>query len=82
MTRQDVQHDTGGMDVVRQRFGAGGLYRIDAIRQHGTQNLDHLPVAARLALQLAPHTPGRDRQFPVLEGRAVAQGAGLAGQNG
>lgn len=60
MAREDVQHNTGRMDVVRQRLGAGGLYRIDAIRQHSAQDLDHLPVAAELAFQLAPYTPQGD----------------------
>ena len=55
MTGQNVQHDAGGMDVVRQRLGAGGLHRIDAIRQHGSEDIDHLPVAAKLAFQLALH---------------------------
>lgn len=33
--RQDVQNDAGGMDVVRQGFGAGGFDGAQAISEHG-----------------------------------------------
>ena len=82
MAGQDVQHHTGGMDVVRQRLGAGGLDGLDPVRQHGGQDLDRLPVAAGLTLQLALHASDRDRQIPFLEWRAVAQSTGFAGQYG
>ena len=82
MPGQDVQHDTGGMDVVRQSLGTGGFHGIDPIRQHGAQDVDHLPVAAGLAFQLAPYPADRHRQVPFLEGRPVAQCTGFAGQNG
>jgi hypothetical protein len=72
VARQDVQHDTGRMDVVGQRFGAGGFHRVDAIRQHGGKDIDHLPIAAGLAFQLAPHAPDRDRQVPFLEGVLIS----------
>ena len=65
------------MDVVGQGLGAGGLDRVQAIGEHGTQNLDHLPVAAGLAFQLALNAADRDRQVPRLERRAVAQSAGF-----
>lgn len=70
------------MDIVRQSLGTGGFHRLDPIRQHGAQDLDHLPVTAGLTFQLAPHTADRDWQLPFLEGGAVAQGTGLAGQDG
>ena len=79
MAGQDVQDHTGRMDVVRQGLGTGSVHRIDPIRQNSTQNLDHLPVAAGLALQLASHTSDRNRQFPILERRTVAQSTGFAG---
>lgn len=79
MPGQDVQHDTRGMDVVRQSLGAGGINSIQTIGQHGGEDIDHLPVAARLAFQFAPHATDRERQVPFLEGRAVAKGAGFAG---
>ncbi len=69
------------MDVVRQSLGASCLDRIDPIAQHRAQDVDHLPVTARLAFQLAPYAADRERQFPLLEGCPVAQGAGFAGQN-
>ena len=70
------------MDVVGQRLGAGGFYRIDAIRQHRAQDLDHLAIADGLALQLTLHTPQGGGQVPLLERRPIAQSAGLADQNG
>jgi len=69
---QDIQDHTGRMDVVGQCFCASGLDRTNPIAQHSAQNLDHLPVAAGLAFQLALHTADRDRQFPFPERRAVA----------
>ena len=70
------------MDIVRQGFGAGRLDRINPVGQHGAQDVDHLPVTARLAFQLAPHAADWHRQLPFPEGRPVAKGAGFAGQNG
>ena len=49
MAGQDIQHHAGGMDVVRQRLGAGGVDGVQAIGEHGAQDLDHLPIAAGLA---------------------------------
>ena len=57
MTRQDVQNDASGMDVVRQRFRAGSFDGVDAIAEHGTEDIDHLPVAAGLSFQLALNAP-------------------------
>ncbi|SFN49394.1 hypothetical protein SAMN04487859_103210 [Roseovarius lutimaris] len=51
-------------------------------RQHGTQDIDHLPVAARLAFRFAPDTADRHRQIPFLERRPVALGTGFARQDG
>ena len=45
------------------------------------EDIDHLPIAVIDAGELAPHTLHGGRQHPVLEGGAVAQGAGLAGQH-
>ncbi len=78
---QDVQDDARRMDVVGQRLGTGGFDGIDPIRQHRAQDLDHLPIAAGLALQLALHTPDGDRQVPLLERRPVAQSTRFAGEN-
>ena len=85
MARQDVQDDTGGMDVVRQSFGAGRFHSFQPIGEDRTKDLDHLSITcrspARLAFQLALHTLQRGRQFPFLERRAIAQRSGLARQN-
>src|SRR5580704_16031407 len=42
---------------------------------------DHLPIAILGAGELAPHALHRRRQHPILEGSAVAQGTGLAGEH-
>lgn len=81
MPGQDVQNDTGRMDIMRQRLGTSGFYRINPIGQHGAQDVDHLPITAGLTFQLALHSADRDRQVPFLEGCAVAQCPGFAGQN-
>jgi hypothetical protein len=80
-TRQDVQNDTGGMDVVGQSLGAGGFDGVQAIGEHGPEDLDHLPVAAALSFELALHTAQGRWQIPVLERGPVAQCAGLARQD-
>lgn len=61
MSRQNVQHDTSGMDVVRQRFRTGHFDGLNPIRQHGAQDIDHLPVTARLAFQFVSHAADRER---------------------
>ena len=81
MPGQDVQNDTGRMDIMRQRLGTSGFYRISPIGQYGAQDVDHLPITAGLRFQPALHAADRDRQVPFPEGRTVAQGTGLAGQN-
>ena len=81
MARQDVENDPGGMDAVRQGFGAGRLYSFQPVGEDRAEDLDHLSVAAWLALQLALYTLQRRRQFPFLERRAVAQGTWLAREN-
>ncbi|QIE56719.1 hypothetical protein G5B40_15530 [Pikeienuella piscinae] len=70
------------MDVVRQGLGAGGFDGVNAIGEHGPEDLDHLPITAGLTLQLALNAAERDRQVPFLKRRPVAKGAGLEGQNG
>ena len=72
MAGQDVQHHAGGMDIVRQRLGTGAIDGVQAVGEHGGKDLDHLPIAAGLTLQLALHAPQGDRQFPCLERCAVA----------
>ena len=62
------------MDVVRQSLGAGCLDRIQAIGQHGGEDIDHLPVAARLAFQLAPY----DETLSAIGPRTMIEGSGAA----
>jgi len=82
MTREDVQHDTGRMDVVGQGLGTGRIDGVQAIAEHGGEDFDHLPVTTGLPLQLALHAPDRNRQVPLLEWRAIAQSPRFAGRNG
>mgnify|MGYP001820915604 CR=1 FL=1 len=56
MACQDVQNHTRGIDVVRQRLRAGRFNGVDAVGEHGTEDLDHLTVATGLTFQLALHT--------------------------
>ena len=61
-----------------------GTCRLDGrqpIGEHRSEDIDHLPIAVVSADELASHTLHRSRQHPVLEGSAVAQGAGLAGEH-
>lgn len=69
------------MDVVGKCFGTGRLYGFQTIAEHGCQDIDHLPVAAGLAFQLAPDTTQCCWQLPALERCAIAQSARFAGQN-
>jgi hypothetical protein len=81
MARKDVENDTGGMDVVGQGFGTCGVDDLQPIGQDGPKDIDHLPIAARLAFQLALDPSDCRRQIPFLKRGAVAQGSGFAGQN-
>lgn len=56
MARQDVQDHAGGMDVVRQGLGAGGFDGVQAIGEHGTEDVDYLPITAGLPFELTLHT--------------------------
>ena len=69
------------MDAVGDRLGARGLDRWQAVGEHRGEDVDHLPIAVVGAGELAPHALHRRRQHPVLEGCAVAQGAGFAGEH-
>ena len=70
------------MNVVAEGFGTCGLDRIDPVSQHGAEDVDHLPVAAGLVFQFAPHASDRHRQLPLLERCPVAKGTRFASQNG
>ena len=78
MARQDVQYDTGGMDVVRQSLRACCFNGVQSIGQNGPEDIDHLAVAARLTFKLLSHTPNGKGQFPFFERSTVAQSAGFA----
>lgn len=61
MAGQDVQNDAGGMDVVRQGLRTGGVYGVEAIDEHGAEDLDHLPITTGLSFELALH-PAQGRR--------------------
>ena len=63
------------------RFGAGGLDRRQPVGEHRAEDVDHLPIAVVGAGELAPNALHRGRQHPVLERRAIAQGAGLTSEH-
>ena len=66
------------MHVMGQRFCTGGFNSLQAIGQDGPEDIDHLAVAAGLALELSAHAPYGNGQFPFFERCAVAQCAGFA----
>jgi hypothetical protein len=79
---QNVEDDTSGVDALGDRFGAGRLDWRQPVREHRGANVDHLlPIAVVDAGELAPHALHRCRLYPVLAGRAVAQGAGVSGEH-
>jgi hypothetical protein len=63
---EDVQNNGGGMDPIAERLGAGGLYGLEPVGQHGAEEIDHLAIAVRHAAELALDPPHRRRLFPVL----------------
>lgn len=48
MPGEDVEHDTGRMDVVRQRLCTSRFNGFQSIGQDGPEDIDHLAVAAGL----------------------------------
>jgi len=76
--RKDLR---GRADALGDRLGADGIDCGQSIGEHRREDADHLPIAVVDAGELAPHALHRGRQYPVLEGSTVAQGAGLAGED-
>ena len=62
MSSQNVQHYARRMNVVAEGFGTNSFHGVDPVGQDRAQDVDHLPVAARLAFQLALHPADRDRK--------------------
>jgi hypothetical protein len=60
---------------------ASGLDCRQSVGKHHGEDVDHLPIAVVGAGQLAPHALHGGWQHAVLEGRAITQGAGLAGEH-
>jgi hypothetical protein len=57
MTGQNVQNNTGGMNTVRKRLGTGSFHGLQPVSQNSCEDIDHLPIAIRLAFQLALYPP-------------------------
>ncbi len=81
MPGQDVQHDGRCRSPFHQRLRTGSFHRIQPIGGDHAQDLDHLAITVRHLPELALNTLYRGRQLPVLERRAVAQGAWFARKN-
>lgn len=79
--RQDIEDHIGGVNALREGFGACLLHRRHSFRQHSTEDLHHLAVAIRGALQLASDLFESSGKNPVLERCAVTQRPGFAKQN-
>src|SRR4051812_10046958 len=77
---QDVENDIGRMDAVSNCLGAGCLDGRQTVSQNRIEDVDHLPIAIVGTGELASYTFNCSRQYPVLEGSAIAQGAGFASQ--
>jgi hypothetical protein len=79
--RQDVQDDIRGVDILGDRFGAGGIHRGKAAGQHSGEDVHHLAIAVFHRSQSAPQLLQSTEQDPVPERGAVAQGARFASQD-
>lgn len=78
---QNVENDVGRMHALAQSLGASRFHRRKPIAEYGGQNRDHLPTAIIAAGELAPDLFDADGQYPILEGRAITQGARFARQH-
>src|SRR5262249_35026311 len=78
---QKVEEEVGRVEALRDRFGASCLDCWQPVGEHRGENVDHLPITVIDAGELVPHPFHRGRQNPILERRAVAQGAWLAGKH-
>eukprot|EP01035_Chromulina_nebulosa_P027695 gene27696-biopygen17727 len=65
LSRQDVDDDIGGMDALTQRLGAGALDRGKTVAQHGSEDVDHLPIAIIGFSQFAANPLDTCRQDPA-----------------
>lgn len=68
---ENVEDDIGGMDALGQGLSAGGFDGGQAVAEHGSKNLHHLPVAIVAAGQLTSYALKAGRQHPILERSAV-----------
>ncbi len=57
MPGEDVEYDTSGMHVVRQCFCTCRFDGLQAIGQNGSEDVDHLTVAAGQTFELFAHAP-------------------------
>ena len=78
MACQDVQNDTSRMHVMGQRLRACRVNGIQPVGQDGPDDIDHLAVAAAVALELSAHAPYSNGHLALFERCAVAKSAGFA----
>jgi hypothetical protein len=76
-----IENDIGGMDAVGDHLGTGRLDGGQTVGQNRVEDVDHLPIAIVGASELTPYTFNRRGQYPVFQGSAITQGAGLASQH-
>ena len=50
MAGQEVEHDACRMDVVGHGLGTGGINGLQTVGEHGSENIDHLPVTTGLTI--------------------------------
>lgn len=72
LTGENVEHNVAADRPAGQRFGAGGLDRLDPVSHHRGEDPHHLPIAIAMMTQAAADPLDCGRQHPVLERRSVA----------
>ena len=78
---KDVEYDVGAAGAAVERLGTGRLDRLQPILLNRREHLDELPVAVVVAREPGSQAAVRVGQLPALEGRAIAQRAGLPRQD-
>jgi len=72
---QQVEHHVAVEQVGAQRFGAGCVHGVEAVRQHRAEDAYELAVAVGVRGQAPAHLGQRRWQLPIPKWRTVAQRA-------
>ena len=78
---EDVEYHVSAAGAALERLGTGRVHRLQPVLQHRREDPHELPVAVVAGRQPGSQAAERVGQLPALEGRAVAQRAGLARQD-